>query len=124
MNEVFGWAWILVGLASGVALGLGFHREGWLDGYGSLRRRMLRLGHVSLVALGAMNLLYATTAPRLALSPALSTTAAWSWIFGAVSMPACCALMAWRPALRPCFALPIASLLLGATLVILGLSGR
>ena len=122
MNETFGWVWILTGFAAGTVLGLGFHRESWLGGYGSLRRRMLRLGHVSLVALGAMNVLYAMTWPRLALSSRLSATAAWAWIVGAVSMPACCALMAWKPMLRPCFALPITSLLLAVGLVILGLA--
>lgn len=122
MNEIFGWTWILVGFLAGLALGLGFHREGWLGGYGSLRRRMFRLGHVSLVALGVLNLLYAGVVPRLALSPALAATASWAWILGAVTMPACCGLMAFRPALRPLFAVPIASLVLAAALVVVGLS--
>jgi hypothetical protein len=122
MNEVFGWTWILVGLLSGVVLGLGFHREDWLGGYGSLRRRMVRLGHVSLVALGVLNILYAQVAPRLALSPGLATTASRAWIVGAIAMPACCGLMAWRPGFRLLFAIPIASLVLGAVLVVVGLA--
>ncbi len=124
MNEIFGWAWVLVGFLSGLALGLGFHREEWLGGYSSLRRRMVRLGHVSLVALGALNVLYAQTAPRLVLSTALASTASLALIVGAVTMPACCGLMAWRPSFRLLFAVPIASLVLGAALVIGGLVAR
>jgi len=122
MNEIFGWLWVLVGFLSGLALGLGFHREDWLGGYGSLRRRMVRLGHVSLVALGALNVLYAHTATRLVLPPALASVASAALIVGAVTMPACCGLMAWRPGFRPLFAIPIVSLVLGAVLVIAGLA--
>jgi hypothetical protein len=122
MNELFGWACVLVGFLSGLALGLRFHREDWLGGYGSLRRRMMRLGHVSLVALGALNVLFAQTAPQLALPPALVALASAALIAGAVAMPACCGLMAWRPGLRPLFAIPVACLVLGAALVILGLA--
>jgi len=122
MNEIFGWLWVLVGFLSGLALGLGFHREDWLGGYGSLRRRMVRLGHVSLVALGALNVLYAQTAPRLVLAPALASTASVALIVGAVTMPTCCGLMAWRPEFRMLFAIPVASLVLGAGIVLAGLA--
>ncbi len=38
-------------------IGLGFHREEFLGGYGSFRRRLLRLGHIALAALGSLNVL-------------------------------------------------------------------
>ena len=38
-NEAFGWSSIWLGLAGGLLLGLRFHQDDWLGGYGSLRRR-------------------------------------------------------------------------------------
>lgn len=121
VNAVFGWGSILAGFLSGLLLGMGFHREEFLGGYGSLRRRLLRLGHIALVALGGMNVLFALSVPQLHLDPPALTLTSIAWIAGGVAMPACCALMAWRPALRPLFAVPVLSLSLAAGLVIWGL---
>src|SRR6185436_1938733 len=52
------WLWILPGFLSGMVLGMFFHREDWLGGYASLRRRMYRLGHISFFGLGAVNLFF------------------------------------------------------------------
>jgi hypothetical protein len=57
-----GWVLVLLGLASGLFLGLGFHLDHFLGGYTSLRRRLVRLGHIALVALGALNVLWALSA--------------------------------------------------------------
>ena len=124
MNEAFGWIWILAGFVSGFALGLGFHRDDWLGGYGSLRRRMIRLGHISFLGLGILNLLFALSAPRLALGPGARSFAAWAFIVGGVTMPAACALMAWRRVFYWGFAVPVASLIAGATLVVAGILRR
>jgi hypothetical protein len=43
---IFSWIWMLLGLLGGVALGVGFHRDNWLGGYMSLRRRLYRLAHI------------------------------------------------------------------------------
>ena len=40
------WIGIIAGMLSGAALGLFFHEESWLGGYGSWPRRLLRLGHI------------------------------------------------------------------------------
>ncbi len=120
-NEVFGWVWILCGLVSGLVLGLRFHREDWLGGYASLPRRLIRLGHISFLGLGFLNVLFALAGPRLSLSPAWLALASWSLVTGGVTMPLCCALMAWRRVLQPAFAVPVTSLLLGASLTVLGL---
>jgi hypothetical protein len=119
-NQVFGWVAILAGLLVGLVLGLRFHVEDWLGGYGSLRRRLVRLAHISLVALGFLNVLFASSASRLHLSPALFGTAAWALVVGGAGMPACCGLAAWRPGLRNLFAIPVASLLLGVGLAVWG----
>ncbi|MCS7166565.1 MAG: hypothetical protein RMI91_13430 [Gemmatales bacterium] len=57
-NRFTGWLLIAVGFATGVGLGLGFRREDFLCGYSSLRRRLLRLGHIACVALGMNNVLF------------------------------------------------------------------
>ncbi len=59
INEPFGWVCILVGFFAGAGLGLKFYQPDFLGGYGSLARRMLRLGHIALIALGALNILFA-----------------------------------------------------------------
>ncbi|HXR49058.1 MAG TPA: hypothetical protein VN784_16610, partial [Candidatus Limnocylindrales bacterium] len=57
-NLFLAWLWILLGFVTGMALGLFFHHENWLGGYGSFKRRMYRLGHISFFGLGAVNLLF------------------------------------------------------------------
>jgi len=120
-NALFGWCSILAGLVAGLGLGLGFHRDDFLGGYGALRRRMVRLGHIALVALGVLNVLYARTAPDLHLDVRASALASTSWVVGGLAMPVCCALMAWRPVFRHLFAIPVVLLLLAAGLTVLGL---
>ena len=124
VNEAFGWVWILVGLVSGLALGLGFHRDDWLGGYGSFRRRLIRLGHVSFLGLGILNILFAIAGPRLALGPGALSLASWSLIVGGVAMPACCGLMSWRRVFYLAFGIPVAALLLGASLTVVGILRR
>jgi hypothetical protein len=51
-NLLVGWVAMLAGVLSGAAIGLFFHQEEWLGGYGAYRRRMTRLGHISLFGLG------------------------------------------------------------------------
>ena len=124
VNEIFGWVWVLVGFLSGLALGLGFHRDDWLGGYGSFRRRLIRLGHISFLGLGILNLLFAITGPRLGLGGAALRLASWAWIVGGVAMPACCALMAWRRGFYLLFGVPVASLVLAAALTVVGIVRR
>ena len=120
-NLAFGWIWILVGFVSGMLIGLRFHDERWLGGYGSHPRRMIRLGHVSFLGLGFVNILWALSAPHMRLGAPWMSLAAATLVVGAVTMPLCCGLMAWRPALKPLFAVPVASLLVGAALAAVAL---
>ena len=124
INETFGWVWVLVGLLTGLGLGMGFQRDDWMGGYASFRRRLVRLGHISFLGLGILNILFAISGPRLALSGTSLSLASWTLILGGVSMPACCALMAWRRAAYPLFGLPVASLVLGTTLIVVGILRR
>ena len=56
------WLGILAGALAGAVMGLMFHRDDWLGGYSSWRRRMLRLGHIAFFGIGLLNLAFAATA--------------------------------------------------------------
>lgn len=123
LNEVFGWAWITLGFLSGALLGARFHREDWLGGYASFKRRLLRLGHISFIGLGVLNILFAGSARGLVARHGSTEIAIASaaFVIGGVSMPLACALVAFRPALKPVFAAPVLSLLAGVGLLTLEL---
>jgi hypothetical protein len=121
INEAFGWLWIVMGFVSGTLLGLKFQQENWLGGYGSHRRRLIRLGHISFLGLGFLNILFVHSVGRLELSAQWITGASWALVIGGVSMPVCCALMAWKRECQPLFALPVTSLLIGGFLTLMGL---
>src|SRR5688500_11249151 len=58
LNWTFGWALVLSAFVTGAGIGLAFHRDDFLGGYGSFRRRVVRLGHIAQAALGMLNVLY------------------------------------------------------------------
>lgn len=109
-NGAVGWVWITLGFAWGAALGLGFLNPDHLGGYTSPRRRLLRLGHIAMIALGVLNVLYWLGEPRLDPGPWMGTIASAGLITGAVLMPAFCALAAWRPVFARLFPLPVVCL--------------
>lgn len=114
-NQDLGWALVAAGALWGAALGVRFTRPNFMGGYGDLRRRLLRLGHVACMALGAANVFWHVAAP--AGPPAASGGVAWA--IGGVAMPAVCALTAWRPNFRHAFPLPVAAVLAGAVMGVL-----
>jgi hypothetical protein len=119
------WVWVLLGLVSGTVIGLFFHREGWLGGYDSWQRRMVRLGHIAFLGTGLLNLAFAVTVGALGLreAPRLPSVL---FVVGAVSMPAVCFLSAWRKPLRHLFFVPVLSLVgaaAGALVAVLRASG-
>ena len=125
LNLAAAWVGILLGMAGGAALGLSFHREEWLGGYGSWRRRLLRLGHISLFGLAFVNLAFALTAQRMgwvAGGHPLQAGASLLLVAGAVLMPVVCGLAAWHRPLRHLFVLPVASLATGVAFVLQGLA--
>lgn len=121
MNELFGWIFVLGGLVMGLVMGLKFQREDWLGGYSAFPRRMVRLAHVALVALGMLNIQYAQSATRLHLSPRLESVASLAFIAAALLMPACCLWMAARRRHFEIFAAPIVCLATGLVLTIGGI---
>jgi hypothetical protein len=118
VNWQVGWALVLAGFLTGAGLGLGFHRPEFLGGYGSFRRRLFRLGHIACVALGALNVLYALSAPPGAAGD-LGALASLGWVAGGVCMPVGCFLTGWRQRLRLCLAVPVVALVIAATATLL-----
>jgi hypothetical protein len=110
------WIGICLGCAAGAVQGLFFHREDWLGGYSSWPRRMMRLGHISLAALGLFNLAFALTAMSLGIAASL-TTPAWLLLIGAITMPVLCYLTAfWKP-FRHLFFIPALSVIGAAAMI-------
>jgi hypothetical protein len=118
-NLALAWLWILLGFASGMVLGLFFHDENWLGGYGSFKRRMYRLGHISFFGLGAVNLLFCLTVQNFSLGGALIHFASLAFMAGAMAMPLCCLVMAHFPKARMLFAVPVISLIAGGILTLM-----
>ncbi len=110
MNWIGGWTLMLLGLASGVWMGLFFHRSDFLGGFNSWPRRCVRLGHIALMALGMLNLIYALAVrgdPTAGLPDLLASPA---FLIAGISMPAACFLCAWRRLLLPIYVLPVVAL--------------
>ena len=117
-NLIVAWVWIVLGFALGFVFGLNFHKENWLGGYGSYRRRLYRLAHVSFFGLGMVNFLYYWTARDVMQPSVAAMVASRGFVLGAVSMPVCCFIMAHRPRLRALFLIPVVSLLTGGILTV------
>ena len=113
LNILAAWLGIVAGVVAGVPQGLFFHRDDWLGGYCSWRRRLMRLGHVSFFGIAFLNLAFAWTVNQphwLPRSPLPGATLAAAQGL----MPLVCYLAAWRPALRRLFFLPVACVVVGA----------
>jgi hypothetical protein len=111
MNWYFGWSLILSAFVTGTILGLFFYRDDFLGGYASFRRRMLRLGHVALAALGMINILYSLL-PRASEPSPQTQIASLGFMIGGATMPVVCFLTSWRVRFRHLFILPVSALIL------------
>ncbi|NOZ41010.1 MAG: hypothetical protein GXP24_12420 [Planctomycetes bacterium] len=117
MNWYFGWGMIFTAFVTGAIIGLYFHSDDFLGGYGSFRRRILRLGHIALAALGMVNILY-----YLSFASAEPSMPSWlasiGFLVGGISMPLVCFLSAWRAGFRHLFFIPVIALVM-ATIQVL-----
>jgi hypothetical protein len=118
MNWQAGWWLILAAFATGALLGLFFHKAEFLGGYDAFPRRLVRLGHIALAALGMLNILYGLS-PLPEPGSAQATWAGGCLLFGAMAMPTVCFLTAWRTPFRFAFAVPVGLLVAGVLLVVL-----
>jgi hypothetical protein len=123
INLMMAWLWILLGFLSGLVLGLFFRDEKWLGGYAGFKRRMYRLGHISFFGLGAVNLLFWLTVRDFALTGNLVPIASVAFGLGALAMPVCCVVLAHLPRAHFLFAVPVVSLILGGTLMLILVAG-
>jgi len=120
LNLVAGWMSMLGGVISGAAIGLFFHRDEWMGGYSSFRRRLTRLGHISFWGLGFINVMFAVSVKALE-SPLINVqVASAGLILGAITMPLCCFLTAWRTSFRHLFPVPVISILVGIVSLLMG----
>jgi hypothetical protein len=110
VNWLIGWVLILCSFFTGALLGLRFHRDDFLGGYNSFRRRILRLGHIALAALGTLNILYSLGPQEKIASIGL--------VAGGILMPAICFLTTWRPTFRRLFFLPVLCLITAVVCII------
>lgn len=126
MNLLAGWTSLLLGFASGAVPGLYFWREEWLGGYGSWRRRMVRLAHIAFFGLGFINLFFALTVEQVGLAADAGPLhwAALLLIAGNIAMPTVCYLSAWRLAFRHLFFVPVTCMVLGVGLLVKELASR
>ena len=120
MTLIAGWIAMLGGVASGMVMGLRFHREDWLGGYGSFRRRLLRLGHIACFGLGFVNLLFAFSIRALPVPAPFGEIAAVGFVLGAATMPLTCFLTAWQAPFRKLFPVPVAGVLAGIVSLLAG----
>jgi hypothetical protein len=104
------WAGILLGFLVGSAMGLRFYDPQWLGGYGSWPRRMLRLGHVSMVALPLLNFASVFSVAHFHLEGGGIKALLGLLLVGQVSMPLVCFLSAYKPGFRRLFPVPVVSL--------------
>ena len=112
LNRAIGFASLLLGVASGMILGL------WSFGgpipvpeaigdYGDLPRRFLRLGHIAFFGLGLINLAVAGHWRRLELSRAAARRALKFMNLGNLGLPPLLLAAAWQPALLYILPIPV-----------------
>lgn len=114
-----GWIGMFLGVLSGAVIGMFFHREDWMGGYSSYRRRLTRLGHISFFGLAFVNFCFAFTQHVHPLGEPWGFVAMCSFITAAAAMPSCCFLSAWRKPFRHLFFIPVGGVLLGVLCEIL-----
>jgi len=110
LNWYFGWSLVLAAFVTGTGLGLYFHRDDFWGGYSSFRRRLVRLGHIALAALGLINVLYSLS-PWPVPSTWEAGAASAAYVVGGVSMPMVCFLTGWKKPFRWFFFIPVAALI-------------
>ena len=119
LNWQVGWWLVLLAFVTGAGIGLFFHRDDFLGGYNSFRRRIVRLGHIALAALGMLNVIFSYS-PWPLPATTLGDGASIGFIAGGVAMPAVCFLTGWRESYRHLFCIPVIALMLAVVFTILG----
>jgi cytochrome b561 len=120
-NLLAAWVGILLGLLSGIPMGMLFHKENWLGGYDSWPRRLLRLGHISFFGIAFLNLAFVITAQYTQLPDRMLHWPSVLLIVAQYTMPAVCIMSAfWKP-FRQLFFVPVISAVGGTLFVVTAL---
>jgi hypothetical protein len=119
LNWHIGWWLILLAFVTGAGIGLFFHREDFLGGYNSFRRRIVRLGHIALAALGMLNVIFSLS-PWPEPATTSGAIASLGFVAGGISMPTVCFLTGWRKSFRHLFFIPVLALLIAVLFTIGG----
>lgn len=114
INLAAAWLGIVLGIVSGMLLGLGFLRDDFLGGYSSPRRRLYRLAHISFFGLAFLNFGFWLTVRLGGADASRLVTASAAFLIGAATMPLVCVLTAHWTSARHAFAVPVLSLLYGS----------
>lgn len=112
LNRAVGFSSLLIGVISGMILGL------WSFGgplpppevigdYGDLPRRFLRLGHIAFFGLGLINLAIAGHSRQLAFSPGGRSHALQLMNLGNIGLPPLLLAAAWQPILLYLMPIPV-----------------
>ena len=120
MNESFGWTCVLLGILMGCFMGIKFQREEWLGGYSAFPRRMLRLAHIALVAIGMLNIQFANSHAAAALTPGAARISSSLLMAAGVLMPLCCLTAGFLRRWFAMFAAPVACLVIAVALALTG----
>ncbi len=111
---------MLLGAASGAVMGVFFHQETWAGGYGSFRRRMLRLGHISFFGIGFLNFLFGLTVSLFTLPDVNVRISSTGFLVAIIAMPLCCFLSAWKKSFRQLFPIAVIAVLAGIIPILSG----
>lgn len=117
LNLYVGWVGVLVGCVFGAIQGMFFHGEEWLGGYGSWRRRLTRLGHVSFFGIGFINIMFGLSVRSLGLEEGVGVSSVLL-VVGAVTMPLLCYVSAFKEVFRNLFFVPAVSVMAGIGLFV------
>ncbi len=115
INLYAAWIGIFAGCIAGAVQGLFFHKDDWLDGYGSWCRRMTRLGHISFFGIGFINFAFAVSLRILEMEGELVLSSRLL-IVALITMPLFCYLSAFRKPFRNLFFIPAGSVIIGILL--------
>ncbi len=115
INLYAAWIGIFAGCIAGAIQGLFFHKDDWLDGYGSWRRRLTRLGHISFFGIGFINFAFAASLRLLDMEGELVLSSRLL-IVALITMPLLCYLSAFKKPLRNLFFIPAGSVIIAIVL--------
>lgn len=119
VNIYVAWVGMLIGAIVGALSGLFFHKQEWFGGYDSWRRRMLRLGHISLFGIAFINVAFVFTVSYLDIVNYVVLPSRLL-IIGAVTMPLICFLSAYKKFFRHLFFIPVVSIIAAMVIFVIG----